>query len=483
MRYNKNRNTEDNLLKLNKNLVINNIEKKNFKITSFFIYLINLINNNSIKQHLYLNVSEQINFFKKDKKPLYLKFYYDNNKLLNKIRNNYFLFYLVNKSNKNTFNKLNLLKNNNIFTINNSLNTIYFKNRDVFKKPAHKNNKNIKCNNFLPKINYKDLLKYKNFNISNKKPFNYLYSFKYLLRNNINTRQINMVNNKQYFFTGVQKYIIFNKIKNKNKGLYITKNFIKKNIRRNFLNTNKKTTFYNINNTNIIFNNFYFNTNRKTGVGLFFQNNNLFNFNSNKLPLIYLRYKKFYNIFKKNYKNLNIYKKNWELSLLKNNNIVASSNYFNFLYNKQSYNNYKYFLLFLKNKFFLNNSNILNKINYFKKSFKNKSDTKERVKNFKIYFDYRLNIKFLLYLNKKVKFKSYSKFRYSIKKKNYKFLTNTIIKKKSLNLFSKNKKLLLVKKNIYFNFNSSNSFISNKIITKKNFFLSEKKKKLLNKYN
>ena len=117
MRYNKNRNSEDNLLKLSKNLIINNIEKKNFKITSFFIYLINLLNNNTVKHNLYLNVSKQINFFKKDKRHLYLKFYYNNTKLLNKIRNNYFLFYLLDKSNSNIINKLGLLKKNFLFTV------------------------------------------------------------------------------------------------------------------------------------------------------------------------------------------------------------------------------------------------------------------------------------------------------------------------------------------------------------------------------
>ncbi len=95
MRYNKNKNLIDNQLKLNKNLVNMNIEKKNFKITGFFVYLLNLLNNNSVKQKFYFNLSDQIDFLKMDKKHLYFRFYHDNFKLLNKIRNNYFLFYFI----------------------------------------------------------------------------------------------------------------------------------------------------------------------------------------------------------------------------------------------------------------------------------------------------------------------------------------------------------------------------------------------------
>lgn len=266
MRYNKKKNSEENLLKLNKNLVNSNIEKKNFKITSFFIYLINLLNNNAVKQHLYLDVSEKINFFKKDKKHLYFKFYYDNFKLLNKIRNNYFLFYLLNKNNSNTLNKLGLSVKNNKTHINiNLLNNLYLNNLN--KKCKNIINRNRTNNSkFLSQVNYNDFLKYKNTYTFHKK-FNSLIFYRHLLRNiKLNKFSNSSVKKTIPFNNNLKKLIIFNQIKYNikinNKNLI---NFITKKSKVDFLH-------YYINDIPTSkSNNFYFNTNKKFGIGLFFQ--------------------------------------------------------------------------------------------------------------------------------------------------------------------------------------------------------------------
>lgn len=140
MRYNKKKN-KDNSLRFSKNLFNSNIEKKNFKSTGFFMYLINLLNNNYIRKSMYFNFSEKNDCFKKDRRHTLFRFYYDNFKLLNKVRNNYFLLYLSNnKSNKN-YNNENLLNNKNIFS------NLSFKNSNNYK------NKN-KSNNFINNSNF-----------------------------------------------------------------------------------------------------------------------------------------------------------------------------------------------------------------------------------------------------------------------------------------------------------------------------------------
>lgn len=60
MRYMKKKG-KDNLLKFSKNLFNSNIEKKNFKSTGFFLYLLNLLNNISIRKSLYFNFSDKYN--------------------------------------------------------------------------------------------------------------------------------------------------------------------------------------------------------------------------------------------------------------------------------------------------------------------------------------------------------------------------------------------------------------------------------------
>ena len=241
MRYNKNKNAEDNLLRLNRNLINNNIEKKNFKITSFFIYLINLLNNNSIKQHLYLNISEQINFFKKDKKHLYFKFYYDNFKLLNKIRNNYFLFYLLKQNDNLTLNQLGFLKIKKNLITKKLLNTIYLKNKKNFIFDNKNNNVE-----FLSKINYNDFFKFNNFSLLNffikKKKINI---YKNILR--INSYKINSITIKeQNFKKDFKTYLLFNKFKYKSKFNSIKlNNYIVKNIKLNFFDLYKKRVINN----------------------------------------------------------------------------------------------------------------------------------------------------------------------------------------------------------------------------------------------
>ena len=139
MRYNKNKNKE-NALKFNKNLFIANVEKKNFKSSGFFMYLINLLNNNSIKKSLYLNFSDTNLVFKKDKKHTLFRFYDNNFKLLNKIRNNYFLFYLSHSNNslKNytSLDKIALVNSNLVSTNFNSFTS--FKKKKIEKKVSNK---------------------------------------------------------------------------------------------------------------------------------------------------------------------------------------------------------------------------------------------------------------------------------------------------------------------------------------------------------
>lgn len=215
MRYNKNKSMMGNQLRLNKNLVNSNIEKKNFKITGFFVYLFNLLNNNSVKQKFYFNLSDQIDFFKRDKKHLYFRFYYDNLKLLNKVRNNYFLFYIVNKKNsiytnnnlKSIFLKTKILKSETSTTIN----RLYFSHFNNIKKVVTKNQV---CNN--PLINYSDYNKFSklnNYNIDSKLGFlNNLTFYKKLLNNNQKPNHSFSYSSKNKVMRGIKSYFLYTRL-------------------------------------------------------------------------------------------------------------------------------------------------------------------------------------------------------------------------------------------------------------------------------
>jgi hypothetical protein len=470
MRYTKNKNSEENFLKLNKNLVNNNIEKKNFKITSFFIYLINLLNNNSVKQHLYLDVSEQINFFKKDTKHLYFKFYYDNFKLLNKIRNNYFLFYLLNKNNNNTLDKLGLVKNKKSISNLNYLNTFYFK--DISNK--HKYMKtHIKNNCFSSKISYNDLLKYSSCYTVNKQ-FNSFNFYKYLL-NKTKIKVSSLLIKNQELSNNIRSFILFNNVKghiflyNKN----FSKNIVK-NINSKSLNYYKKYNFSL--KRKIKPSVFYFNTNRKFGIGLFCQNSSFSNLKLQDTKYINC------NIFKKGndfidivlktktkgIKKLDWYNKNWELNLLNNRlKLITLTNYYSFIYQKQNYKNYKYFLKFLKNK---NNKktdfSIFKKLKSFNNSLKfhtlkikNYKNSIFYLQNFFTNYSLRnwLNFSSIMYLTTNTSYKKKKKknhqFKKSINNVNkisffFKSITNFLNSSLLIGL-TKNQKFLLIKKNMY----------------------------------
>ena len=173
MRYNKKKN-KDNSLRFSKNLFNSNIEKKNFKSTGFFMYLINLLNNNYIRKSMYFNFSEKNDCFKKDRRHTLFRFYYDNFKLLNKVRNNYFLLYLSdNRSNKN-YNNANLFDNKDIFS------NLSFKNANFYKRNINKSNKLVKKSSF----NYNSLSNYsKNYDINSSKTA--VNIFKSLSNNNL----------------------------------------------------------------------------------------------------------------------------------------------------------------------------------------------------------------------------------------------------------------------------------------------------------
>lgn len=276
MRYNKNKNLIGNQLKLNKNLVNMNIEKKNFKITGFFVYLLNLLNNNSVKQKFYFNLSDQIDFLKMDKKHLYFRFYHDNFKLLNKIRNNYFLFYLINKQNL-TLNSSNAgLFNKKKIKHKNHLNIIYL---NLNKKMLSvKKNSLFRDHGFS--INYQDYKKYitihkinskknKNCILSNYNNFNF---YKQLLRNNnflnISSKKISDFTfyGKKKIINNFKKYFFFTRL-SVLRGLNSSNNFSK------FLNKKLQSISLNLFKNNFVTSknlNFDLNMNRKRGLSLFF---------------------------------------------------------------------------------------------------------------------------------------------------------------------------------------------------------------------
>ena len=461
MRYNKNKNITNNPLKFNKNLVNTNIEKKNFKITGFFIYLLNLLNNNSIRQKFYFSLSNKIDFFKIDKKYIYFKFYYDNFKLLNKVRNNFFLFYILNKkklgllNNKNNFKILYLNLPKKTYNIKNNLNKSYIVNYKDYKKYNNIHNILFKKKNSRKKVDFiNKVIFYKQF-LKNKKFFS-----KFNLINNSNIIiQKKLKNN-------FNKYILFNKnllITNFNK-------FINKKIIFSLFNSFrsdiiiKKKLFFDIN------------IHRKRGLTLFLYNNYSSYFvkkkNKKKKRVLFLfkKYPIFRSIKKFNVNN-DLYNyslnkkdfvlrsfKNWNLNIINNRSKI---NIFNIIYNKQFNINYKY-LLYLykinKNKKYLSNLLInfdnIKKMAYFNKSFNKKNNlfkNKFKKSNYKLFCYQNYLYKnwsklfFLLNLKKKNNNKKFYINKKSTKINNYfnKLLINCVLK----NNFNLNK--LVLQKNIY----------------------------------
>ena len=196
MRYNKSKNKE-NALRFNKNLFISNVEKKNFKSTGFFMYLINLLNNNSIKKSLYLSVSDNNFYFKKDRRHTLFRYYNNNFKLLNKIRNNYFLFYLSNSDKKRS-----LLNLTNAKLPNKGLENIdlYYQSfaRHNIKKLIISNSTISKNYNKSFNFNYNQLHNFSfNYNLGSLKDFFLLYdSFnknKNVIKSNYSSDYLNKV--------------------------------------------------------------------------------------------------------------------------------------------------------------------------------------------------------------------------------------------------------------------------------------------------
>ena len=207
MRYHKIKN-KDNLLKFSRNLFNSNIEKKNFKSTGFFMYLINLLNNNYIKKTEYFSFYDKYNWHRKDKRYALFRFYYNNFKLLNKIRHNYFLLYLSDKSTSFIY------KDNNLFN---------FSSKSCFKNSNYNsllnNNRLKKCNkifdnfelnyNLLYNFNknyrvkyFKDILNFYDIRIKKTKifPLNNYYLSKKILHNNKNLKAFstfNLLNNNK----------------------------------------------------------------------------------------------------------------------------------------------------------------------------------------------------------------------------------------------------------------------------------------------
>nr|YP_009308389.1 orf1594 [Paramoeba pemaquidensis]AOS85527.1 orf1594 [Paramoeba pemaquidensis] len=483
MRYNKNKNMINNPLRLNKNLVNLNIEKKNLKITGFFVYLFNLLNNNYVKQKLYFNLSDRINFFKTDTKHLYFRFYYDNFKLLNKVRNNYFLFYMINKKNSLVNNhKLGLLKQK---SFNHNPNVLYFsgqnKKTNIKKLPLF--------NNSGFKINYSDYKKYISlYHINRSKKIKFfknnlggLVFYRRLLNNNSILNQINRINDSFFYSRkeirkNIKKYFFYSKA-------LVSNNLKIKNGFENFLNKKLKVVLLNSSKNNFpTFKKFNFdlNVSRKRGLTLFFNSlismapssvtkKKLFLFkNKNKLNFIRKNLVKSSNQYCYKYnnnikgalkpsinRNLHILNNRFEniISSFKNYNGNPNSN---LIYQKQNYYNLKYFNNMVKNS---KRSNLFINFNNFKKI---------------IYFNKNFLNSFLKSNNYKTFFlKNYSSQNWVLLPKvlNLKIRCNNKIKKKQFYKIKRKKKLKI---NNYFNklFINSTVFKThfNKLLLKKNIY-------------
>ena len=284
-----------------KNLFISSLEKKNFKSTNYFLYLINLLKNKQIRYMIYFNNVDIDYFykhiFKKDKKSIYFHFFHNNFKLLNKIRNNYFLFYtkfflfssnFINKIKTNELTKTKkhslirkIFTNCKNITINNTKNLI-------------KSDKNISSTTAIPKkksnfnyfitYNYSAIKKNLSFKkkITLKKKINNFFNFN-LLQNNkllIDNNTINKFNKKK-----LKKKIFNLKL--------IKKNYFNHNYFLNFKKARIINKTYNINNgssfyLNIIKN--YYQKKKNLFLLNYFlpknnSNINLKNFNKQKLLL------------------------------------------------------------------------------------------------------------------------------------------------------------------------------------------------------
>ena len=435
MRYNKNKN-KDNSLKFSKNLFNSNIEKKNFKSTGFFMYLINLLNNNYIRKSMYFNFSDKYDWFKKDRRHTLFRFYYDNFKLLNKVRNNYFLFYLSNKSCSKNYNNNNIISHNNkIFSNLSFKNSNYYINN--FKKfklnKKHGFDYNL-LSNFSKIYNIKSSKDVFNFYdlISKRKENNFYATFNTLsykvIYNNKSLKafsSFNLINSysKQYkninflkLNSGLKTHLILNtnklKLFNKSNTFHLSyvlnsylnkKNmfskeiikdfkswsnniyFISKNLKyNNFkkLYNSSSISFYKKLNAKKKLNKFYINFNRRRSPLLFFQGfSNSSDLTSN------INYKKFYlnlnkcvtnNIFKNINKNHSNYKNfhNENFYYYKKNNFI-NKQVFNSKIKSSSFWEFRILSNRLKNlNNFSNDYKIQKNFLIFSKNVKSLSDSK-----------------------------------------------------------------------------------------------------------